>query len=118
MAVAALPEIEPRSYLNHTYGLRSWLLTTDHKRIALLTWSRSRSMFFIGGAAATLMRIELLTPRGRSGHAGNLQQAFHHARRRHGFVLPDPVDSRGARQFSRSPDDRRARCGVSRSSIC
>jgi len=28
---------EPReNYLNAGYGLKSWLLTTDHKRIALL----------------------------------------------------------------------------------
>ena len=29
-------------YLNVDYGVRSWLLTTDHKRIALLYRSRSR----------------------------------------------------------------------------
>ena len=27
---------EREHYLNREYGIRSWLLTTDHKRIALL----------------------------------------------------------------------------------
>ena len=29
-------EPEPENYLTPDYGIRSWLLTTDHKRIALL----------------------------------------------------------------------------------
>ncbi|MFL6537604.1 MAG: cytochrome c oxidase subunit I, partial [Chthoniobacterales bacterium] len=37
---------------------------TDHKRIALLYMVSITLFFFIGGAAATLMRIELLTPQG------------------------------------------------------
>jgi len=28
--------VERENYLNKEYGLGSWLLTTDHKRIALL----------------------------------------------------------------------------------
>src|SRR5437867_9753460 len=51
-------------YLNVSYGLKSWLLTTDHKRIALLYLASITFFFFVGGAAATLMRIELLTPQG------------------------------------------------------
>src|ERR1051326_3389738 len=51
-------------YLNANYGLRSWLLTTDHKRIALLYLVSITFFFFIGGAAATLIRLELLTPQG------------------------------------------------------
>jgi len=27
---------ERENYLNQEYGIKSWLLTTDHKRIALL----------------------------------------------------------------------------------
>src|SRR5262252_160499 len=49
-------------YLNVRYGLRSWLLTTDHKRIALLYLASITFFFFVGGAAATLMRLELMTP--------------------------------------------------------
>jgi cytochrome c oxidase subunit I len=51
-------------YLNADYGLMSWLLTTDHKRIALLYLVSITFFFFIGGAAVTLIRLELLTPQG------------------------------------------------------
>jgi len=51
-------------YLNATYGIRSWLLTTDHKRIALLYLISVTFFFFIGGIFATLIRIHLLTPGG------------------------------------------------------
>ena len=44
--------------------LRSWLTTTDHKRIAILYAIGITIFFFIGGAAATLIRIELFTPKG------------------------------------------------------
>src|SRR6266851_2641246 len=51
-------------YLNATYGIRSWLLTTDHKRIALLYLASVTFFFFIGGLFATMIRIHLLTPTG------------------------------------------------------
>ena len=55
----------PRThYLNINYGIRSWLLTTDHKRIALLYLASLTLFFFLGGAFAVLMRLELLTPPG------------------------------------------------------
>jgi cytochrome c oxidase subunit 1 len=49
-------------YLNADYGIRSWLLTTDHKRIALLYLISVTVMFTIGGIFAGLIRLELLTP--------------------------------------------------------
>jgi len=51
-------------YLNAAYGVRSWLLTTDHKRIAILYMISITFFFFIGGFFAFLMRMELLTPDG------------------------------------------------------
>jgi cytochrome c oxidase subunit I len=51
-------------YLNATYGIRSWLLTTDHKRIALLYLISVTFFFFVGGLFASLIRIHLLTPGG------------------------------------------------------
>ncbi len=51
-------------YLDASYTLRSWLLTTDHKRIGLLYMASITFFFFVGGAAATLMRLELMTPKG------------------------------------------------------
>jgi len=51
-------------YLNVSYGVRSWLLTTDHKRIALLYLGAITVMFAIGGIFATIIRLELITPPG------------------------------------------------------
>ena len=64
------PTVEPREhYLNVNYGIRSWLLTKDHKRIALLYLASLTFFFFLGGLFAVLVRLELLTP------AGDLMQA-------------------------------------------
>jgi cytochrome c oxidase subunit 1 len=54
----------PEHYLNVNYGIRSWLLSTDHKRIALMYLVSITFFFFVGGAAAVLMRLELFTPPG------------------------------------------------------
>src|SRR6201985_82531 len=67
--IVALPDQEtarlPKlSYLNNGYGLKSWLLTGDHKRIAMLYLISITFFFFIGGAFAGLIRLELLTPQG------------------------------------------------------
>src|SRR6201989_1174151 len=58
-----------RHYLNESGGWRSWLLTTDHKRIGLLYLLSITFFFFLGGFFALLIRLELLTP------AGDLVQA-------------------------------------------
>ena len=68
MATAAVIA-EREHYLNKEYGIRSWLLTTDHKRIALLYLISITFFFFVGGFFALLIRLELLTP------AGDLVQA-------------------------------------------
>ena len=52
------------SYLTHEYGVKSWLLTQDHKRIALLYLAAISFFFFLGGIFATVIRLELLTPPG------------------------------------------------------
>src|SRR5712675_2443972 len=56
--------LPPRHYLNDGYGIKSWLLTRDHKRIALLYLAAVTVFFFIGGAFAVLIRLELATPAG------------------------------------------------------
>src|SRR6184192_3448921 len=55
----------PHSYLSVAYWLRTWLLTRDHKRIAILYMISITLFFMVGGAAATIMRLSLLTPDGR-----------------------------------------------------
>jgi cytochrome c oxidase subunit 1 len=52
------------NYLTHEYGVKSWLLTEDHKRIALLYLAAISFFFFLGGIFATVIRLELLTPPG------------------------------------------------------
>jgi cytochrome c oxidase subunit 1 len=52
------------NYLSSEYGIRSWLLTRDHKRIALLYLISVTGFFALGGLMALLVRLELLTPAG------------------------------------------------------
>ncbi len=56
------PPTAPPHYLSPPWGLKSWLLTTDHKRIAWLYMISITGFFFLGGVAALLMRLELMTP--------------------------------------------------------
>jgi cytochrome c oxidase subunit 1 len=55
---------ERLNYLNNGHGLRSWLLTKDHKRIAMLYLISVSAFFVLGGIFALLIRINLLTPAG------------------------------------------------------
>jgi len=64
MATAVQTMFETENYLNNGYGLKSWLLTRDHKRIAILYLISITAMFFVGGFFAMLIRLELLTPAG------------------------------------------------------
>jgi len=50
------------NYLTAEQGIRSWLTTTDHKRIALLYMASLLIFFIIGGFAAVMIRLELFTP--------------------------------------------------------
>jgi cytochrome c oxidase subunit 1 len=61
-SIAVNPPAE--TYLNAGHTVRSWLLTTDHKRIAILYLLTITFFFMIGGLAATLIRLELATPQG------------------------------------------------------
>ncbi len=63
-ADAGAVSLPATTYLNHRWTLRSWLLTHDHKRIALLYLLSITLFFFIGGVAATLIRINLVEPQG------------------------------------------------------
>src|SRR5437899_10880810 len=76
MATATVPSVERENYLNKHYGAESWLLTTDHKRIALLYLVSVTFFFFVGGFFALLIRLELLTPAGDLLTADNYNKAF------------------------------------------
>jgi cytochrome c oxidase subunit 1 len=53
--------ISSTNYLTADSRLRSWFFTTDHKRVAILYFASITLFFLVGGAAATLIRLELLT---------------------------------------------------------
>ena len=57
-------EMAPANYLTRAHSVRSWLLTTDHKRIGLLYLWTIIIFFTIASVAAAMMRVELLTPQG------------------------------------------------------
>ena len=83
---AALAEAPPETrvhYLNADYGIKSWLLTTDHKRIALLYLATITLMFFVGGAMAVMMRLHLIDPAGGLVHPDTFNKLF----TMHGVVM-------------------------------
>ncbi|OFW11629.1 MAG: cytochrome c oxidase subunit I [Acidobacteria bacterium RIFCSPLOWO2_12_FULL_66_10] len=57
-------KIPERHYLNNGHSLASWLLTKDHKRIAIMYLISISVMFFLGGLFAIGIRLELATPQG------------------------------------------------------
>ncbi len=57
-------KIPERHYLNNGHSLASWLLTKDHKRIAIMYLMSISVMFFLGGLFAVGIRFELATPQG------------------------------------------------------
>ncbi|HET9763646.1 MAG TPA: cbb3-type cytochrome c oxidase subunit I, partial [Casimicrobiaceae bacterium] len=73
---AALSVHPPASYLEEGFTLRSWLTTHDHKRIGILFALSITGFFFIGGAAATLIRINLATPTGDLVSADTYNKLF------------------------------------------
>jgi cytochrome c oxidase subunit 1 len=78
-----LLELPRKHYLNSEYGLKSWLLTVDHKRIALLYLFTTTFFFMIGGAAAGLIRLNLLTPGGDLMAADTYNKVFSE----HGIIM-------------------------------
>jgi cytochrome c oxidase subunit I len=64
------------SYLADGVTLKSWLLTTDHKRIAILYMISITFFFFLGGSAAALIRYNLLVPQGMLPSAETYNRLF------------------------------------------
>jgi len=64
MITATATEKETKNYINAEHGLKSWLLTQDHKRIAILYLIAVTVFFAVGGLMAVLIRMELATPAG------------------------------------------------------
>ncbi len=55
-------EVSYLEYKGKHKGIGSWLLTTDHKRIALLYLGAVMIFFFVAMTLGILMRLEMLTP--------------------------------------------------------
>ena len=64
MNETAVQQQQEPSYLGAPYGLASWLLTKDHKRIAILYLISITIFFAIGGTFAAMIRAELVTAQG------------------------------------------------------
>jgi cytochrome c oxidase subunit 1 len=81
-ATATQPQAEI-NYLNHARGLKSWLLTLDHKRIGLLYLISITLFFVVGGILALLVRLELFAP----GQTIMSAETYNHVFTLHGAIM-------------------------------
>lgn len=71
------------NYLTNGFTLRSWLLTKDHKRIAIMYLITVSAFFMIGGLYAATIRLELLTPQSDLLESGTYNKVF----TQHGVIM-------------------------------
>jgi len=64
------------NYLNASHGVKSWMLTVDHKRIGIMYLASVLTAFGLGGLFAILVRLELLTPKQTIMDAQRYNQSF------------------------------------------
>ena len=76
MITAPPPEPVKKNYLNEKTGLKSWLLTSDHKRIAVMYLIVVTAFFALGGVFAGLIRLELATPAGDLFESNTYNKVF------------------------------------------
>ena len=70
------PEVPRANYLNASHGITSWLLTKDHKRIAILYLIPLTLMFVLGSAFMVVVRLNLLVPDGHFVSADTYNRSF------------------------------------------
>src|SRR5690349_12454594 len=80
---SAAPAYPAVHFMNHDRGIRSWLLTLDHKRIALMYLVLTLAALFLGGVFARAVRLEHLTPGPTVMGANTYNRMF----TRHGVVM-------------------------------
>lgn len=73
----------PVNYLTNGFSLKSWLLTKDHKRIAIMYLITVSAFFLVGGLYAAAIRLELLTPQSDLLESGTYNKVF----TQHGIVM-------------------------------
>ena len=97
------------NYLTNGFTLKSWLLTKDHKRIAIMYLITVSLFFFAGGLYASAIRLELLTPASDLLETGTYNKVF----TQHGvlmiFFFLIPVDTGGSRKLLAADHDRSKR---------
>src|SRR3954447_5577693 len=71
------------NYLNVSRGMASWLLTKDHKRIAILYLLPITAMFWIGAYFMAAIRLHLMTPSGTLLSADTYNRSF----TAHGIIM-------------------------------
>lgn len=81
--MTSLAKLWKDSYLGGENTVRSWLLTGDHKRIALLYFISITFFFAIGGFAAAIFRFELTQPQGMFLQSDSYNRMFS----LHGIVM-------------------------------
>ncbi len=89
-AAVAAPAPAGESYLHHGRGLRSWLLTLDHKRIGIMYLVLVLGALLLGGVFAMVLRLHLWSPRGGlvSNDAYNKLFTLHGAVMVFLFIIP------------------------------
>ena len=80
MAELTIPEYH---YLKYPKGLRSWLLTLDHKRIGVLYFAAISLFFMVGGILAVIMRTKLFQP----GVGFMSNETYNHLFTLHGAIM-------------------------------
>ncbi|MCO6510751.1 MAG: cbb3-type cytochrome c oxidase subunit I [Aridibacter famidurans] len=74
---------EQVNYLTNGFSIKSWLLTKDHKRIAIMYLISVSVFFVLGGIYAGLIRLELLTPASDLLESGSYNKVF----TQHGVIM-------------------------------
>ncbi len=73
----------PVNYLTNGFTIKSWLLTKDHKRIAIMYLLSISVFFMLGGLYASAIRLELLTPASDLLQSGTYNKVF----TQHGIIM-------------------------------
>ena len=81
-ATTSMP-VAGHNYLNSERGLKSWLLTLDHKRIGLMYLASVSLFFIVGGILALFVRLELLT----AGKTLMTAETYNRVFSAHGIVM-------------------------------
>ena len=74
--------VPQETYLNNDFSWKSWVYTLDHKRIGMMYLALLSVMFVIGGAAASMIRYNLIEPQGMLG-----AEAYNRWFTAHGVVM-------------------------------